>query len=139
VKQFKPGCLVFGVEPEGNDVIKRSLASGQPEQANQPNTIADSLSPPFAMPYSLDLIRRFVDDVVLISDEAMTEAMYLLFERQKLAVEPAGAATTAALLGPLAGPLRGLRIGLIVCGANIDPTRFGEYLARGEARWKARS
>src|SRR5690606_8586409 len=39
VKQFKPGCLVFGVEPEGNDVIKRSLASGQPEQANQPNTI----------------------------------------------------------------------------------------------------
>ena len=139
VKQFKPGCLVFGVEPEGNDVIKRSIASGQPEQAIRPSTIADSLSPPFAMPYSLGLIRRFVDEIVLVSDDALTEAMYLLFDRQKLAVEPAGAATTAALLGPLRAQLRGLRVGLIVCGANIDPARFSEYLARGEAGWKART
>lgn len=133
IKQARPGCQVLGVEPVGNDVIKRSVASGRPEQAGQIRTIADSLSPPFALPYSLGLVRQFVDDIVLVSDDAMIRALYLLFARQKLAVEPAGAATTAALLGPLAERLRGLRVGLIVCGANIDPTRFAELVCRGEA------
>ncbi|MGE3614889.1 MAG: pyridoxal-phosphate dependent enzyme, partial [Gemmatimonadales bacterium] len=88
--------------------------------------------PPFALPYSLGLIQRFVDDIVLVSDDDLTRAMYLLFDRMKLAVEPAGAATTAALIGPLAEVLRDARVGLVVCGTNIDPPRFSEYLARGE-------
>jgi len=138
VKQLRPACQVFGVEPIGNDVIKRSVESGQPEQAHDPRTIADSLSPPFALPYSLGLIRRYVDDIVLVSDDDLTEAMYLLFDRMKLAVEPAAAAATAALLGPLADRVRGRRVGLIVCGANIDPVRFTEYLGRGASRWQAR-
>jgi len=131
VKQLRPGCAVYGIEPEGNDVIKRSVASGRPEAAGTIRTIADSLSPPFAMPYSLSLITRFVDDIVLISDDAMLQAAFWLFERTKLAVEPAGAATTAGLLGPLASRLGGKRVGLVVCGANIDATRFSEYLERG--------
>ncbi|MBL8989840.1 MAG: pyridoxal-phosphate dependent enzyme [Gemmatimonadetes bacterium] len=139
VKQIKPGCLVYGVEPRGNDVIKRSLASGHPEQAVGVSTIADSLSPPFSLPYSLGLIQRFVDDVVLVDDEELTEGLYLLFDRMKLAVEPAGAATTAAALGPLRARIGGKRVGLVVCGANIDPTRFGQYLERGAARWRERA
>ena len=133
IKQLRPGCQVIGVEPEGNDVIKRSVASGLPEQAGPIRTIADSLSPPYALPYSLSLIKRFVDDIVLVSDDDLCESMYLLFERAKLAVEPAGAATTAALLGPLARRLAGKRVGLIVCGANIDAPRFSELLERGRA------
>ena len=132
VKQVRPQCLVLGVEPEGNDVIKRSVASGKPEQAGPIRTIADSLSPPFALPYSLSLIQRFVDDIVLVNDEALMESMYLLFDRMKLAVEPAGAATTAGLLGPLADRLRGRRVGLVVCGSNIDGPGFSEFIARGE-------
>jgi threonine dehydratase len=139
IKQIKPGCAVIGVEPRGNDVIKRSVASGQPERATNVTTIADSLSPPFALPYSLGLIRQFVDDIVLVDDDELTEALYLLFDRMKLAVEPAGAATTAALLGPLRERVGGRRIGLIVCGANIDPSRFSQFLDRGAARWRARS
>jgi threonine dehydratase len=138
VKQARPGCLVFGAEPTGNDVVKRSLASGRPEQAVDPRTIADSLSPPFTLPYSLGLIQRFVDDVVLVSDEAMEEAMYLLFSRLKLAVEPAAAAATAALLGPLAHRVAGRRVGVVVCGTNIGAARFAESLARGEALWRTR-
>ncbi len=138
IKQIRPDCLVYGVEPSGNDVIKRSVASGVPETSPNPNTIADSLSPPFALPYSLSLVQRFVDDIVLVSDDDLTEAMYLLFERMKLAVEPAGAATTAAALGPLRERLRGKRTGLLICGANIDATRFAEYLQRGAARWSSR-
>jgi threonine dehydratase len=139
IKQVNPGCLVYGVEPSGNDVIKRSVASGRPEQAVNVRTIADSLSPPFALPYSLSLVQRYVDDIVLVDDDQLTEGLFLLFERMKLAVEPAGAASTAALLGPLAERLAGTRVGLVVCGANIDPPRFAEYLERGAARWRARS
>ena len=138
IKQMRPGCLVYGVEPIGNDVIKRSVASGIPETTPAPNTIADSLSPPFALPYSLSLVQRFVDDIVLVSDDDLTEALYLLFERAKLAVEPAGAATTAAAIGPLRERLQGKRAGLLICGANIDATRFAEYLQRGAARWHTR-
>lgn len=136
VKQANPACQVFGVEPVGNDVIRRSLASGQPEQTANPNTIADSLSPPYALPYSLGLIRRYVDDVVLVSDDELRIGMYLLFSRVKLAVEPAAAATTMGLLGPLAGRLRGKRVGLIVCGANIDVAGFAVHVGRGEELWQ---
>lgn len=139
VKQVNPRCRVYGVEPVGNDVIKRSVVSGVPEQARNVQTIADSLSPPFALPYSLGLVRRFVDDIVLVSDDDLTASLYLLFARAKLAVEPAGAATTAALLGPLRQQLTGQRVGLIVCGANIEPARFADYLIRGEQRWLERA
>ena len=63
-------------------------------------------------------------DTVTRPTDAMRRAMGLLFTDMKLAVEPAGAAATAALLGPLAGQLRGKRVGVIVCGTNIDAETF---------------
>jgi threonine dehydratase len=57
---------------------------------------------------------------VLVSDEQLKAAMRVLLEDAKLAVEPAGAAATAALLGPLRERVRGRKVGIIVCGANID-------------------
>ena len=90
------------------------------------------------MPYSLALVRRFVDDIVLVSDDALREAMYLLYSRMTLAVEPAGAATTAAILGPRAPKLAGKRTGLIVCGANIDPGTFATNVTRGAELWAER-
>jgi threonine dehydratase len=133
VKLLKPGCLVIGVEPTGNDTMLRSLQSGQPERAPEGGyrTIADSLSPPYTMEYSLGLCRRYLDDLVLVSDDEMRRALALLFHGAKLAVEPAGAAATAALLGPLRERLAGKRVGLIVCGSNIAPERYREHLARG--------
>lgn len=133
VKQLKPECQVFGVEPEANDVMLRSIRSGKPEQVPEGGyrTIADSLSPPYTLPYSLGLCRRYLDDLVLVSDDAMREALALLFRTAKLAVEPAGAAAAAALLGPLRERLQGKRVGLIVCGTNIAPERYAEHLARG--------
>jgi threonine dehydratase len=59
--------------------------------------------------------------------------MLLLFSAAKLAVEPAGAAATAALAGPLRERLRGRRVGLIVCGANIDPETFAACLRAASA------
>ena len=135
IRLVKPSCEVFGVEPEGNDVMLRSIRSGKPEQVPEggARTIADSLSPPYTLPYSLELCRRRLTDLVLVSDDAMRAALALLFQTAKLALEPAGAASTAALLGPLKGRLRGKRVGLIICGTNISPGRFVEHLNRGMA------
>jgi threonine dehydratase len=124
VKQMQPRCKVYGVEPEGADSMSRSFKTGSPQKLERVATIADSLAAPYALPYSFDMARRFVDDIVTVSDDAMQRAMGLLFAEMKLAVEPAGAAATAALSGPLRERLEGKRVGLIVCGTNIDLATF---------------
>ncbi|TAM62255.1 MAG: threonine/serine dehydratase [Rhodanobacter sp.] len=126
VKQMRSACRVFGVEPEGADSMHRSFAAGSPQSIEKVNTIADSLGAPYAAPYSFALARRFVDELVLINDEQMQRAMGLLFADMKLAVEPAGAAATAALCGPLRERLAGKRVGVIVCGSNIDLATFAK-------------
>lgn len=124
VKQMQPRCQVFGVEPEGADTMHRSFAAGSPQAIDKITTIADSLSAPHAAPYSFGLCRRFIDELVKISDSEMQRAMGLLFADMKLAVEPAGAAATAALCGPLRERLAGKRVGVILCGSNIDLATF---------------
>jgi threonine dehydratase len=135
IKLIKPDCLVIGVEPEANDVMFRSLRSGKPERVPEGGyrTIADSLSPPYTLPYSLELCRRNLDDLVLVSDDALREALAVMFRGARLAVEPAGASAAAALLNPLRERLAGKKVGLIVCGTNIAPERYVEHLTRGMA------
>lgn len=128
VKQMLPRCAVYGVEPEGADSMHRSFASGKPETIDVVRTIADSLGAPYAAPYSFALCRRYVDALVKIDDESIRSAMRLLFGSAKLAVEPAGAAATAALCGPLRERLSGRRVAVIVCGANIDAATFAKHL-----------
>jgi threonine dehydratase len=128
VKQMLPHCAVYGVEPEGADSMHRSFASGRPESIEAVRTIADSLGAPHAAPYSFSLCRRYVDELVKVDDDALRSAMRLLFSSAKLAVEPAGAAATAALCGPLRERLAGKRVAVIVCGANIDPPTFAKHI-----------
>ena len=124
VKQMQPHCKVYGVEPEGADSIARSFAAGTPQKLEHVDTIADSLAAPYALPYSFGVARKFVDGIVTIPDAAMQRAMALLFTDMKLAVEPAGAAATAALCGPLREQLDGKRVVLVVCGTNVDLDSF---------------
>ncbi|HEY7411423.1 MAG TPA: threonine/serine dehydratase [Vicinamibacteria bacterium] len=128
VKLLSPRTLVFGVEPEGADSMRRSFEAGTPQAIEAVRTIADSLGAPHAAPYSFALCRRYLDDLVLVDDDALRRAMLLLFASAKLAVEPAGAAATAALCGPLRERLAGRRVGLVVCGANIDSATFARHL-----------
>ena len=65
----------------------------------------------------------------MIDDNEIRQAMALLFRSMKLAVEPAGAAATAALCGPLRERLQGKRVGVLVCGTNIDITTFADAVA----------
>ncbi|MES2161121.1 MAG: pyridoxal-phosphate dependent enzyme [Pseudomonadota bacterium] len=131
VKQINPACAVYGVEPYGADALYRSFASGQPEALERVDTVADSLGAPYAMAYSFGVCRRFVNEVVRVTDDEICLAMLHLFRDAKLVAEPAAAVATAALFGPLRERLAGKRVALLVCGSNIDPVRFAELLARG--------
>lgn len=128
-KQLRPEVAVYGVEPVGADSMHRSFAAGSPQGIDAVRTIADSLGAPHAAPYSFALCRRFVDDLVRIDDDMMIRAMALLYAETKLAVEPAAAAATAAVLGPLAERLAGREVAVLVCGANLAPRRFAELVS----------
>lgn len=124
VKQLRPGCRVYGVEPEGADTMRRSIAAGEPTGIERIATIADSLGAPYALPYSFALCRDHVDEFVTVTDAALRDTMAYLFHEMKIAVEPACAATTAALLGPLEGLARERKTVLVMCGSNIDWQTF---------------
>jgi threonine dehydratase len=126
VKRLRPACEVIGVEPEGADTMHKSLACGEPMKIDAVRTIADSLGAPFALPFSFGLCQMHVDRLAMVSDLQLRRAMGILFRPMKIAVEPACAATTAALLGPLKNELSGKRIMLVMCGSNIDWATFEE-------------
>jgi threonine dehydratase len=132
VKQIYPACTVIGVEPEGADSMHRSFASGQPEAIDKVTTIADSLGAPFAAPYSFELCRQNVDELVMVNDDEIKEAMGMLFRDLKFAVEPACAASTAALCGPLNGRFAGKKVVLLLCGSNIDWKTFESQAQLGK-------
>jgi len=94
-------------------------------------TIADSLGAPFALPISYELCKENVDELVLVSDDELKETMGLLFRELKIAVEPACAASTAALLGPLSGRFSGKKVVIVMCGSNIDWQTFAQHANLG--------
>ncbi len=93
-------------------------------------TIADSLMAPHTEEYSYELCRRHIDRLVTVSDDDMRAAMLVLFNQLKIAVEPAGAAATAALLGPLRETLQGKRVGVMLCGTNTDTATFAMHIGK---------
>lgn len=124
LKQIWPKIRIYAVEPQGANSMYLSFNAGSPQALESIQTIADSLAPPHAEPYSFSVCQQVIDELVLISDQQIKEAMRLLFMGMKLAVEPAGAAATAALLGPLYEKVKGKRVGIICCGANITPSDY---------------
>lgn len=127
-KGLLPGITVVGVEPEGGDDTKRSLAAGERVSVPVSRTIADGLAAEIPGELTFSVNRRLVDDVVVVSDADIVAAMRWAFERMKVVMEPSGAVPLAALL---AGRLPDVprRIGLIISGGNIDVRRFAELCA----------
>ncbi len=134
IKSLNPNCEVYGVEPEGAAAMSRSFKTGKVVTLDRIETIADSLAPPMTMPYSLSVCRHYIDEIVVVSDAAICRAMALMFEDRGLAVEPAAAATTAALIGPLREKLAGKRVAIIVCGSNIDFESYEALVRQGLGR-----
>jgi len=108
-------AAVVGVEPELSTAMHSALAAGEPVPVT-PTSIADGLNAPHAGGLALDIVRERVDDVVLVSEEEIADAFRFLYERAKLACEPAGAAAVAAVLAAKAGSGRTV---CVVSGGNV--------------------
>lgn len=133
LKQCNPECEIYGVEPHGARSMSLSFASGKPEKIDAVETVAKSLGAPFALPYSFNICRECIKDVVLVSDDELYRGMAIMFNELKLVAEPAAAASLAALIGPLKRKAAGKRVGIIACGSNIDHATFCQYLGLGQA------
>ena len=129
-KGLHPGIRMVGVEPEAGDDTKRSLEAGRRVSIPVPKTIADgqALHTPGELTFSVN--RRLVDEIVLVSDDEIRDAMRFAFERLKIVVEPSGATPLAALLSGRVGGLPD-RVGVIVSGGNVDAERFARLCAGG--------
>ncbi|HET9951340.1 MAG TPA: threonine/serine dehydratase [Candidatus Eisenbacteria bacterium] len=123
VKALKPSCRVIGVELEAGPGMTPALAAGKPIPVPRPSSIADGLTPPFVGAIPLQVARAALDDLVLVTEAEIVEAMRSLLVRAKLYVEGAGAAATAALLAGKARPPAGSTVVSIVSGGNVDPER----------------
>lgn len=122
IKALRPDARVIGVEPTGAATLFDSVRQGRPSQEMPAGTIADSLAAPFAETYSFGLVRDFVDDILLVEDEAILDAMRTLFRASRLAVEPA-AATALAAVAAYPDRFKGGVLAM-VCGSNISTDRF---------------
>lgn len=129
VKVLRPACRVVGVQPEGAQAVRRALDSGTPVRIDPPRTVADGLTAPFCGERNFEVIRRDVDDVVVIPDEAILEGLRYLAARARLVAEPAGAAAVGALLAGAVRPRAGERVIAIASGGNVDPDRLATFLA----------
>lgn len=126
-KALRPGIRVIGVEPEAGDDTRRSLEAGGRVSIPVPRTIADGLAAETPGKLTFSVNRRLVDEIVLVDDDRIRDAMRLAFERLKTVVEPSGAAALAAVLAGLPDPLPS-RVGVIVSGGNVGAQRFAELL-----------
>ena len=128
MKLNKPRVKVIGVEPDGAPGMTLSLERGRPVHLDSVNTVADGLAAPFAGEHNLAHVQRYVDDVVLVSDAEIVEAMGVILERTKVLAEPAAAASLAALLFGKVRVPRGATVVCILSGGNIDRQRLRELL-----------
>ena len=128
VRQVRPSARVVGVEPTGADAMRQSLAKGEPVRLAKLDTIADGLAAPFAGVHTLAHVQAFVDDMVLVEDAAILDAMRALMKRARILPEPAGAAATAALLAGIVSVKPGDRVVVVVSGGNADPDRLRSLL-----------
>jgi threonine dehydratase len=124
-KGLDPGIRVIGIEPEAGDDTKRSLEAGRRVSIPVPRTIADGQAADIPGELTFSINRRLVDEIALVTDDQIREAMRLAFERLKIVIEPSGATPLAALLAGRIDPVPS-RIGVIVSGGNIGARRFAE-------------
>ena len=122
VKGRSPSTRVMGVEPKAADDALRSLQAGVIEPSNDPKTVADGLRTSLSA-RTFATLQHHLDGIVTVSEEEILEAMRFLWERLKIVVEPSGAVPFAPVhAGAGAGTLdvRGLRVGIILSGGNVD-------------------
>jgi threonine dehydratase len=127
IKAARPDVRVIGVEPEGAPTMRKSLDAGSPQRISV-KTVADGLAAPTTEAMNLEIVKRYVEDVVLVSDAEILAALRDLLLYAKLVVEPAAAAGVAGLLSGRIKLGRGSMAVAILSGGNVDPERLKTFL-----------
>ena len=129
IKERKPNVRIIGVESNAFPAMKRSVESGHVETIEGGLTIADGISVKTPGKITFDIINKGIDEIVTVEDSDIIKTMFLLMERTKAVVEPAGAVGLAYLLSKK--PAEGKKVVPILCGGNIDMYLLGQIVAKG--------
>ena len=128
VKLMNPRIKVIGVEPSGAPGMWKSLNADAVITLDSIDTIAAGLSPPFVGENSLKLTKRYVDDVILVSDHAIIEALLIILEQTKILTEPSGVASVAGFLSNQVKIPAGSNVMCILSGGNIDRADLERFI-----------
>jgi len=129
VKTRKPHVKVIGVQSSAFPSMKKSIDAGKLETVRGQRTIADGISVKKPGEFTFKIINELIDDIVLVDDSQIVKAMFLLMERSKMVVEPAGAVSLAYLLDKK--PVKGKKVVPILSGGNVDMYLLGQIVAKG--------
>ena len=131
VKSKNPSVKIIGVQSKSFPSMKNSLDSGNLETVNGGFTVADGISVKTPGKQTFEIIKEMIDEIVLVDDDEILKAIFLLMERSKSVVEPAGVAGLAYLISKKPSP--GKKVVSILCGGNVDMYLLGQIVAKGLA------
>ena len=129
IKEKNPNVKIIGVQSKSFPSMKNSLDSGNIQTIDGGFTVADGISVKTPGTTTFEIIKDKIDEIVLVDDNEIIKAMFLLMERSKSVVEPAGAAGLAYLISKKPSP--GKKVVPILCGGNIDMYLLGQIVAKG--------
>ena len=118
-KHLAPDCRAIGVEPAAGDDATRSFRTKTLHSVHNPATIADGARTPSLGKITFPLVLRYVDEMATVEDHELLKSMFFLWERMKVVVEPTGALGACALLEQRVAA-KGLRVGVVLSGGNVD-------------------
>ena len=125
---FAGRIKVVGVEPEGSRALRAALEAGRPVDVAVQSVAADSLGAKRVGDLNFAIARQTVAEVALVSDAEIAEAQRRLWSDVSIVAEPGGAAAFAALLSGAYRPEKGERVGVLICGSNVDLAAFAKLL-----------
>ena len=129
IKEKNPNVKIIGVESKSFPSMKNSLESGKLETIDGGFTVADGISVRTPGKQTFEIIKDKIDEIVLVDDDEIIKTMFLLMERSKSVVEPAGAAGLAYLISKKSSP--GKIVVPILCGGNVDMYLLGQIVSKG--------
>lgn len=131
IKQINPKCRVYGVQAQGAPSMLNSVDDGKIETLDKVQTIADGIAVKTPGDLTFEMINKYVDGIVTVSDDEIALAILTLLEQQKLIAEGAGAVPVAAVLAGKVPDIEGKNVCCLVSGGNIDVTILSRVIERG--------
>ena len=131
IKEKNPNVKVVGVQSKSFPSMYESIKQNERRLTGGDRTIADGISVKMPGEITFEIIKNLIDDIVLVDDDEITKAMFLLMERMKFVVEPAGAVGLAYLISKKPSP--GKKVVVVLAGGNVDMYLLGQIVDKGLA------